>query len=225
MRTINGETLKDILISGSNNLFNHYPEVDALNVFPVPDGDTGMNMNLTCTSGANEIQKMDTTNIYEVATAFEAALETGEWKEIAQTISTCDELLDETIDGNADRVAQLIELAHETYTSVLNYNDENSLSCVLTMAYFTAPAYYNVVREMPAGKGFADFVFIPRANAGTRPAMVVELKYNKDADTAIKQIKEKRYQGALAGYEGKILLVGVNYDVENKHHTCVIEEM
>ena len=59
------------------------------------------------------------------------------------------------------------------------------------MAYFTAPAYYNIVREMPAGKGFADFVFIPRANVGKRPAMVVELKYNKSADTAIKPIKEK----------------------------------
>lgn len=161
---------------------------------------------------------------YEVATAFELALQTGSWKEIAESISKCDELLDETIDGNAERVAELIELAHETYTSILKYNDENSLSCVLTMAYFTAPAYYNVIREMPAGKGFADFVFLPRANAGNRPAMIVELKYNQSADTAIEQIKEKRYKGALSGYEGKILLVGINYDSE-KHHTCVIEEL
>ena len=96
------------------------------------------------------------------------------------------------------------------------------------MAYFTAPAYYNIIREMPAGKGFADFVFIPRANAGNRPAMVVELKYNKSADSAIKQIKENRYHGALSGYQDKILLVGINYDAEGKekkHHTCVIEEI
>ena len=164
---------------------------------------------------------------YEVATAFELALETGEWTEIATAISTCDDLLMATIDGDAEKVAELIELAHDTYTSVLKYNDENSLSCVLTMAYFTAPAYYNIVREMPAGKGFADFVFIPRANAGSRPAMIVELKYNKSADTAIRQIKENRYQGALSGYKDKILLVGINYDAEGKekkHHTCVIEE-
>ena len=165
---------------------------------------------------------------YEVATAFELALQTGGWNEIATAISTCDELLFETIDGNAERVAELIELAHDAYTSVLKYNDENSLSCVLTMAYFTAPGYYNIVREMPAGKGFADFVFIPRANAGVRPAMVVELKYNKSADTAIKQIKENRYHGALSGYSDKILLVGISYDAEGKdkkHHTCVIEEI
>ena len=164
---------------------------------------------------------------YEVATAFEAALQTGAWSEIAKIISRCDELLMETIDGNADKVAEIIELAHETYTSVLTYNDENSLSCVLTMAYFTAPGYYNVIRELPAGKGYVDFAFIPRANAGWRPAMLVELKYNQSADTAIKQIKERRYQGALSGYSDKILLVGINYDAEGnnkKHHTCVIEE-
>ncbi len=162
---------------------------------------------------------------YEVKAAFNAALKTGSWKDISKTISRCDELLRATIAMDEQKVAEIIELAHDTYTSVLKYNDENSLSCVLTMAYFTAPAYYNMIREFPAGKGFADFVFIPRANAGSRPALVVELKYNKDADTAIKQIKEKRYHGALKGYSDKVFLVGINYDVENKHHSCIIEEM
>ena len=165
---------------------------------------------------------------YEVASAFELALQTGSWSEVARSISKCDELLDATIDGDADRVAELIELAHETYTSILKYNDENSLSCVLTMAYFTAPAYYNIVREFPSGKGFADLVFIPRANAGRRPALVVELKYNQTADSAIQQIKSRRYQGALSGYGDRILLVGVNYDADGadiKKHTCKIEEL
>ena len=164
---------------------------------------------------------------YEVAKTYQAALNKGSWKEIAKSISKCDELLRATIAKDADKVAELIELAHDTYTSILKYNDENSLSCVLTMAYFTAPAYYNIVREFPSGKGFADLVFLPRANAGKRPALVVELKYNQSADTAIKQIKEKRYQGALAGFRDRILLVGVNYDAEGedkKKHTCVIEE-
>ena len=160
---------------------------------------------------------------YEVAKAFQSALKTGEWKDVAASISKCDTLLMATISGNTEKVAELIELAHDTYTSILKYNDENSLSCVLTMAYFTAPAYYTIIREMPAGKGFADFVFLPRANAGNRPAMIVELKYNQSADTVIRQIKEKRYQGALSGHESKILLVGISYDNE-KHHTCSIEE-
>ena len=164
---------------------------------------------------------------YEVASAYQLALRKSGWSEVAKVISRCDELLFATIDKEAEKVAEIIELAHETYTSILKYNDENSLSCVLTMAYFTAPAYYNIVREFPTGKGFADMVFIPRANAGNKPAMVVELKYNQSADSAINQIKERRYQGALSGYSDKILLVGVSYDTDGedkKKHTCVIEE-
>ena len=164
---------------------------------------------------------------YEVAEAFQMALKTGTWDEISKAISRCDELLMATIDGDETKVAEIIKQAHDTYTSVLKYNDENSLSCVLTMAYFTAPGYYNIVREIPAGKGFADFAFIPRSNAGFRPAMIVELKYNQSAETAIKQIKEKKYHGALSGYSNKILLVGINYNTDGsdqKHHTCVIEE-
>ena len=161
---------------------------------------------------------------YEVATAYDAALSTGSWDEIAKSIDKCNSLMNATIRRQADKVAELVELAHETYTSVLKYNDENSLSCVLTMAYFTAPAYYNIVREFPAGKGYADMVLIPRRDSGNKPAIVIELKWNKDADAAIRQIKEKRYAGELAGYTDKILLVGITYDKETKHHECVIEE-
>lgn len=163
---------------------------------------------------------------YEVGLAYQAALATGNWKEIAKTISRCDELLWATIDKDTEKVADLVELAHDSYTSIIKYNNENALSCVLTMAYFTAPAYYNVVREFPSGVGFADMVLIPRANAGEYPAIVIELKWDKGADTAIRQIKERRYTGSLKGYGDKILLVGINYDKnsENKKHQCVIEE-
>lgn len=92
------------------------------------------------------------------------------------------------------------------------------------MAYFTAPAYYTIIREMPAGKGFADMVLLPRLDSGNKPAMVIELKYDKSADTAIRQIKEKRYAGVLKDYGDKVLLVGINYDKETKKHECVIEE-
>ena len=164
---------------------------------------------------------------YEVAAAYDLALQTGSWSEVANSISKCDELLDATLNEDADKVAELVEIAHETYTSVLKYNDENSLSCALTMAYFTANAYYNIVREFPAGKGFADLVFIPRANACGRPAIVIELKYNASADSAISQIKNRRYHGALSGYSNQILLVGINYSntSDNKKHTCIIESI
>lgn len=160
---------------------------------------------------------------YEVSEAYMQALETGNWKEIAKTISNCDKLLRATIRKESDKVAEYVELAHETYTSILKYNDENALSCAITMAYFTAPAYYNIYRELPSGKGFADFAFIPRADSGNKPAMIIELKWDKDADTAINQIKEKRYTGSLKGYSKEMLLVAITYDKESKHHACEIE--
>ena len=162
---------------------------------------------------------------FEVATAFHLALETGNWSEIADTLTRCDEILWATIDGEAEKVAELLELSHDTYTSILKYNDENALSCAITMAYFTAPAYYTVVRELPSGKGFADIALIPRADSGNKPAMIIELKYDKTADTAIRQIKEKKYAGALKGYGEEVILVGVSYDRGNKKHECVIEKM
>ena len=162
---------------------------------------------------------------YEVATAFELALQTGEWKDIAKAISTCDDLLFETIDGNAERVAELIELAHDTYTSVLKYNDENSLSCTINLAFYFAREYYTIIRELPTGKGFADICLIPRKLHLDKPAVVIELKWDKSASGALDQIREKQYGNALKDYHGSILLVGINYNKTTKKHECMIETM
>ena len=162
---------------------------------------------------------------YEVSLAYQAALSTGAWDEIAKTISKSEELLWATIDGEEEKVAKLIELSHDAYASVIKYNDENSLSCTITMAYFTAPAHYMIVREFPSGKGYADFAFIPRNKGENLPAMIVELKWDQSADTAIRQIKDRKYAGLLAEYHEDILLVGISYnkDSTDKEHECQIE--
>lgn len=77
MIKIDGILLKQMIISGANNLYNNYPEVDALNVFPVPDGDTGTNMNLTISSGAKEIATRNDASVYDVAKAFSRGLLMG----------------------------------------------------------------------------------------------------------------------------------------------------
>ena len=122
-----------------------------------------------------------------------------------------------------DEVARLMDECHMKNTSILNYNNENALASCIMLAYYTARKNYNIVRELPAGYGFADLAFIPK-RGNDSPAMIIELKWNQSADTAIKQIKDKRYQGALSGYGDKILLVGINYDKDSKEHTCLIEE-
>lgn len=88
-----------------------------------------------------------------------------------------------------------------------------------------ALTYYNIIRECPGGNGYADFIFLPRKNAGSRPAMVIELKCDEGVDTAIKQIKDKGYTRAFKDYKGHVLLVGISYDKKTKKHSCKIEKL
>lgn len=115
-----------------------------------------------------------------------------------------------------------LDLAHTQAASALSYNDENSLSCAIGLAYYSTRKDYKMIREFPTGHGFADIVFLPLPHT-TKPALVVELKYNKTARAAIQQIKTKQYTQALLTYTGEILLVGINYDKKTKNHSCIIE--
>ena len=139
-------------------------------------------------------------------------------------IRSSDELIEATIDGDAEKVSELVERAHDENASIIGYNNEMSLSCVISLAYYSARKEYIIHRELATGKGFADLVFIPRKNVD-KPAMVIELKWNKSADTAIEQIKRKQYTDKTAEYTGEILLVGISYDAETKKHECIIEKV
>ena len=143
---------------------------------------------------------------------------------ISEVLKRSEDLIEATINGNADLVAQTLEIAHEDETSVLSYNNEESLACAINIAYYYARSDYLMVREYPTGKGFADLTLIP-SKFCDKPAMIIELKVDKDAETGIKQIKEKRYQGKLKDYLNNIVLVSINYDKETKKHSCVIEHL
>ena len=145
------------------------------------------------------------------------------WKDIATALETSDRLLRATWDGDTETVAKLLDAAHMENTSILTYNDENSLSCVIAIAYYSAMKDYKKIREMPTGKGFADIVFLPK-RFSDKPAMVVELKCDASADGALAQIREKKYADSLKDYKGNLLLVGINYDKKTKKHDCVIEQ-
>lgn len=158
---------------------------------------------------------------YEFATAIKGA----GWDETAKAIASSEELLNATLQKDEEAVAKGLEEAHGQATSVLAYNNENSLSCAVSLAYFSAKTYYMLIREMPAGKGFADLVFLPRRNHPEKPAMVVELKWDKSAESAIDQIQKRQYVKSLEEYTGRLLLVGINYDKETKEHQCMIQEV
>lgn len=166
---------------------------------------------------------------FEVAEAFEDAVSGQEWGAVGAALSDSERLLDATLAKDAEAVAEALEQIHSSVSSVLNYNNEASLSCAITIAYYTAKRYYAIVRELPAGKGFADLAFLPRRGTD-KVAMIIELKYDKDADSAIRQIHENRYDGELKEYFGNLLLVGINYDkdakgADAKRHSCVIEKV
>ena len=158
----------------------------------------------------------------EVGDELNNAIKATSWEPLIKTIQNSKALLNATISGNEQAVASAIDLAHDENTSILSYNDENSLACVLSVAYIWAKNEYVIHREYATGKGYADLVMIPRRNV-SKPALVIELKFNNSADTAIDQIKRKQYPAKIAEYTGDILLVGINYDKETKLHTCRIE--
>lgn len=159
----------------------------------------------------------------EVRAAFVRAVKDTDWEPVIQALKDSGWLLKATWDQDADLVAECIDKVHRENTSILQYNNENALSCVITLAYYNAVNEYTLIREMPSGKGYADMVFLPRRYS-TRPALIIELKYGQSAESAIAQIKERQYTETLRDYHGNILLVGISYDRESKKHYCIIEE-
>lgn len=162
----------------------------------------------------------------EIVGEFENAMSVSGWPEIMRILKASDKLLQDTLDGDGDSVARGLDQAHTEAASILTYNDENSLACAIGLAYYSARKDYRLIRELPSGRGYADVVFLPLPSVN-KPAIVVELKYDKTARAAIQQIKDRHYIQALEGYTGEILAVGINYDREdvNKHHSCVIERL
>ncbi|MDE7479622.1 MAG: ATP-binding protein [Lachnospiraceae bacterium] len=162
----------------------------------------------------------------EIIREFENAMSVGGWAEVMRVLKMSEKLLEDTLNGDEKSVAEALDKAHTEIASILTYNDENSLGCAIGLAYYSARKDYKIVREFPAGKGFADIVFLPLPHTD-KPALIVELKYDKTANTAIQQIKDRQYTQALEGYCGEILLAGINYSRDNKDkpHSCVIERI
>ena len=156
----------------------------------------------------------------EVIDAFINSIRNSNWKETTIALINSEKLLEATWNHNEEQVAKYIQEAHFD-TSVLTYNNENALSYVISIAYMVARNYYTIIREFPTGKGFADMVFIPK---GDKPAMLIELKWNQEVETAISQIKEKEYYFGLEKYLDDLLLVGISYNKETKKHSCIIEK-
>ena len=167
----------------------------------------------------------------EILDEFRASTKSREWTTAFHAYETSSELLKATWAHDADKVASLLEVFHNKADSK-TYNDEATLSWSVQMAYYAAQKYYTTILELGTGKGYADIVYLPAPDHADLPVLLIELKYEKNADAAISQIHRQNYPDRLEHYKGNILLVGINYDkgLRNedpafKHHTCKIEKV
>ena len=159
----------------------------------------------------------------EIREEYVNTVSVADWGEVSKALKNSADTLKAIWQMRPKQVAQGIKEAHFE-TSHLQYNDENALSYTISLALYAARNFYTMHRELAGGKGFADIVFIPRKKFPDKPAMVVELKWNKSAEGAISQIKNKEYCASLEEYKGDLLMVGINYNKKTREHTCIIEE-
>ena len=160
----------------------------------------------------------------EVRLEFNDLLQNAQHTQLAKLIEASDKLLKDTLNGNEAEVVNAIVKARESNYAPMFYNNEQALRYVIKFAYIICIDYYLKVEELPTGQGIADVVFIPKRDTAL-PAMIVELKWNKSADSAIEQIRAKNYPAILKRYTGEMLLVGVNYNEKTKERSCKIEKI
>lgn len=159
----------------------------------------------------------------EVRQEFIRVIKTGKYSEVAKLILESERLLRDTLSMDEEKVANAIEKAHNAATAPNFYNNEQALRSVIRFAYISCIDEFSEIQELPSGKGYADVVFLPKKMSAL-PTIVFELKWNKCAEGAIQQIKERNYPQVLKEHGSEILLVGVNYDEKTKKHTCLIEK-
>lgn len=137
-------------------------------------------------------------------------------------------MLEATIAGDTETMADILEYAHNTEVPLLHYNNETELTAVVNLVYLSARDAYRIEREDKAGIGYVDFIFYPEDKKAD--CIILELKIGHSPEAAIQQIKDRKYalrfQGKLGEesvYTGRILAVGISYDKVSKKHSCKIE--
>ena len=165
----------------------------------------------------------------EILDEFKTSTKGREWVSTFKAFETSLELLEATWNGDEEKVAELVEGAHNQAGN-MTYNDEAALSYGIQLAYYAARKYYTTILELDTGKGYADVVYLPAPQYAEKPALLIELKYGHSAELAMDQIRRQKYLDRLEHYKGNILVVGINYDrelpadhPEYKHHSCRIE--
>lgn len=212
IRMISGESV-DVNVTSYKNTMNAFVTKSDVYTYLMHLGYLAYNeAEKTCHIPNKEVQQ-EWFNVIEADSDYEVT---------NRIIQSSKDLLTQTLQGNADAVAKTLDTSHIHVTSNRSYNNEDALQSAIYLSFIYALNKYTVIKEMTTGKGFADVVFIPFVP--DLPAMIIELKRNGSAESALNQIREKRYFDSLFSFKGKILFVGINYDENTKTHECKIEE-
>ena len=214
---VNGSQLKNINVLSFNNDLTSFSSKNSVLTLLIHLGYLAYDSEKSLVYLPNE----------EIRLELLGCINNSKWTEYIEAINRSKELLQKLIfERDAEYVSNCLQSVHQQLSSIMSFNLENDL-CITVNNALTAASqyYYQPKRELPSGIGFADLVYIPKKEyIGMVPALVIELKWNKSAQTAIDQIKEKDYCDSIKEYTGNILLVGINYDKDSKKHTCLIEE-
>ena len=161
---------------------------------------------------------------HEIHDVFKTSTQTPEWSSTMRALRNSKKLLEAVWAGDEETVAGLLEAAHDQ-TGNRTYNSEAALSYAVQLAFYKAQDDYTLFPEVDTGRGYADLIYIPKRPV--HPALLVELKYKQDADTAMDQILRQKYPSRLEHYKGNLILVGISYDRSAdpaapnfKHHSC-----
>lgn len=164
----------------------------------------------------------------EVLDVFKTSTKSRDWTVTFRALHNSQKLLEATWRCDQKTVTELLEAAHDKAGNKV-YHSEAGLSFAVQLAYYAAQDLYTIIPEPDTGRGYADLAFIPVKP--DIPAILIEFKYGKDADTAIARIHRQKYPDRLELYKGNLILVGINYDrtvsndrVEFRHHSCKIEK-
>lgn len=167
----------------------------------------------------------------EILDEFKTSTKSSEWIGTFTSFKKSQELLKATWAMKEDKVAELLEWFHDTAENK-TYNSEAALSYAVQMAYYAGQKYYTTIQELDSGKGYVDLVYLPSPKNSDKPALLIELKYDKSLETAIDQIKAKNYPQKLEHYKDNMLIISINYEkdtsskeVSYKHHSCRIDRI
>ena len=158
---------------------------------------------------------------YEILKEFERAVKVIDWKEYSDPIKTSLDLYDATLKGDLEFINKTLDYNHQLFSTMYSKNTEGVLQTIVLLSYFNCNDFYYIMKEPSVSTGRADLVFVPKDR--TRIPMIVELKVNSTVDTALNQIKDKKYVNLFDGYHGKVLFAGITYDSKTLTHDSTIE--